>query len=78
MLERKLEQLEHVTGVRGGVFQVNGILSVKGSIEFKTVQILSGEGVPTVVAPDGSLFLRTDGTVTTTTYQRVSGSWDAL
>lgn len=41
--------------------------------------ILSGAGVPTVVAPEGSVYLRTDsGNSSLTFYVRAGGAWSAL
>lgn len=42
-----------------------------------TVGIYSGSGIPTINAPVGSLFLRTDGTVGATLYVRESTGWAA-
>ena len=40
--------------------------------------ITSGTGVPATTEPNGSLFLRTDGTTSTTIYSRENGVWTAL
>ena len=40
--------------------------------------ITTGTGAPSHSAPDGSLYLRTDGTATTTLYVRAAGAWTAL
>ena len=50
-----------------------GALTLTGS----GVQILSGSGAPTAAAPDGSLYLRTDGAAGTTLYVRTGGVWVA-
>lgn len=39
--------------------------------------LTSGAGAPTGTAPNGSMYLRTDGDATTTTYVRVAGAWVA-
>ena len=39
--------------------------------------IVVGTGVPTYAAPNGSLYLRKDGTSTTTLYIRAAGAWVA-
>jgi len=48
-----------------------------GKIKFNStgVQILSGSGAPTMSAPDGSLYLRTDGGAKSTIYVRAEGVW---
>ena len=40
--------------------------------------ITTGTGAPSHSAPNGSVYLRTDGTATTTLYVRASGAWTAL
>ena len=40
--------------------------------------ITIGTGAPSHNAPNGSLYLRTDGTATTTLYVRAGGAWTAL
>ena len=40
--------------------------------------IYTGTGAPAISAPNGSMFLRTDGTANTTLYVRVSGAWTPL
>lgn len=40
--------------------------------------ITTGTGAPSHSAPNGSVYLRTDGTATTTLYVRASGAWSAL
>ena len=40
--------------------------------------ITSGTGAPSHSAPNGSVFLRTDGTASTTLYVRAGGAWSAL
>lgn len=37
--------------------------------------ITAGAGAPTEASPDGSVYLRTDGGIGTSTYQRISGTW---
>jgi hypothetical protein len=39
--------------------------------------ITSGAGAPTASEPDGSMYLRTNGTSTTTLYLRVASAWVA-
>lgn len=54
-----------------------GIKIEEGKIEFTptTVQMLSGTGVPTMTAPNGSVYLRTDGGPGSTFYVREGGFW---
>jgi hypothetical protein len=40
--------------------------------------ITTGTGAPSHSAPNGSIYLRTDGTATTTLYVRAGGAWTAL
>lgn len=40
--------------------------------------ITSGAGAPAAALPDGSIYLRTDGTAATTLYVRAAGAWSAL
>jgi parallel beta-helix repeat protein len=40
--------------------------------------ITSGSGAPAAANPDGSLYLRTDGTAGTTIYVRAAGAWSAI
>ena len=40
--------------------------------------ITSGTGAPSHTPPNGSIYLRTDGTASTTLYVRADGSWTAL
>lgn len=37
--------------------------------------VTSGSGAPTATEPNGSLYLRTNGTALSTIYARVSGAW---
>jgi hypothetical protein len=40
--------------------------------------ITAGNGAPTAAEPNGSIYIRCDGGVTTTVYVRVSGAWVAI
>jgi hypothetical protein len=40
--------------------------------------VLSGPGVPTEAASNGTLYIRTDGAASTTLYVRASGAWSPL
>ena len=40
--------------------------------------ITSGTGAPSSSPPNGSIYLRTDGTASTTLYVRAAGAWSAL
>jgi hypothetical protein len=53
-------------------------LSVNGTVQIMTVQILTGAGAPTNSANNGSLYLRTDGAASTSLYMRIGGSWVAF
>jgi hypothetical protein len=54
-----------------------GVKIENGNLEFSStsVQMLSGSGVPTLNAPDGSIYLRTDGSPGSTFYVREGGLW---
>jgi hypothetical protein len=39
--------------------------------------ITSGSGAPSAAEPNGSIYLRTDGTNATTLYVRAAGAWTA-
>lgn len=60
--------IESATGSSAAVF--------KGPVKLNTVSILSGSGTPeaAVAAPVGSLFLRTDGSTSTTLYVKTTGT----
>jgi hypothetical protein len=49
-----------------------------GTVSAPAVRLLTGTGAPSASAPDGSLYLRTDGTADTTLYVRAAGAWAAL
>lgn len=76
---RPSQTLAGATTADGGLVTVtNADLSIqKGLIKLNNVLIASGAGAPVATAPNGSLYLRTDGTSTTTIYIMVSGSWVA-
>ena len=40
--------------------------------------ITSGTGAPSAAEPNGSVYLRTDGTAATTIYRRAAGAWSAV
>ena len=54
-----------------------GVRLVDGILEFTpaSARILSGAGPPSAAAPDGSLYLRTDGGAGNTLYVREGGAW---
>jgi hypothetical protein len=41
------------------------------------VRILTGSGAPAEIAPDGSIYLRTDGGAGSTFFVREAGAWVA-
>jgi hypothetical protein len=45
---------------------------------FNQTAFLSGSGAPSASAPNGSIFLRTDGDASTTIYVRAGGSWKPM
>ena len=54
-----------------------GTISVRNGFYIQNTAILTGTGVPTVTAPSGSIFLRTDGGAGTTLYVREGATWTA-
>jgi hypothetical protein len=56
-----------------------GIRVEAGALELTStsVRIMSGSGAPTNTAPNGSIYLRADGTAGSTLYVRESGGWVA-
>jgi hypothetical protein len=53
-------------------------VAVGGSIQSPAATLLSGTGAPSHAAPNGSLYLRTDGDSSTTLYVRAGSSWSPL
>jgi hypothetical protein len=46
--------------------------------QFSLLDVLQGTGAPTAIAPNGSIYLRTDGDASTTLYIRANGAWEPL
>jgi hypothetical protein len=67
-----------VPAVDKGTWWVKEQFAAGGTVGSPAFRILHGTGVPSVSAPDGSIFLRTDGDASTTLYVRAGGSWSAL
>lgn len=69
----------------GSINTSGGTLGPGGSIDLSggTAQgsapyIVCGSGVPSSTLPNGSIYLRVNGTSSTTLYVRAGGSWSAL
>jgi parallel beta-helix repeat protein len=64
-------------GSSGGTLAANtGISNFVGNVNFLDgASIDSGTGAPATAPDDGSIYLRTDGGVSTTLYVRQSGAW---
>lgn len=67
----------------GGTFGFYGAkvrFSATSGVEFGSSgpTITSGTGAPSAAEPNGSVYLRTDGTASTTLYVRAAGAWSAL
>lgn len=75
-MKRELDRLKRFISVRSDVVQINGLLSVKGDIEFKGVRMLVGDGNPhgNILAPEGSIYLRTGGASGSSFYTNYGGS----
>jgi hypothetical protein len=56
-----------------------GVRVQEGKLQFTqtSVQLFSGSGAPTGLAPNGSIYLRTDGAAGSTLYVRENGVWAA-
>jgi len=52
-------------------------LRLGGTAQNPSIQITTGSGAPTASAPDGSIYMRTDGTLSSTLYVRTGGTWRA-
>jgi hypothetical protein len=64
-----------------GDWWANNSLNIGGTIDSPSSRILTGTGAQlsaNPAAPNGSLFLRTDGDASTTLYVRASGVWEPL
>jgi hypothetical protein len=61
-----------------GAWWVKKELMLGGTMEFPDIRVWFGAGAPSASLPDGSLYLRTDGTADTTLYVRAAGAWAAL
>jgi len=59
-------------------FWVKKKLSLGGTPTSPSAQIFSGSGAPTESVANGSIYLRTDGTASTTLYIRAADAWVAL
>lgn len=73
----------HLAGLRvetpnEGRWWTNKELAIGGTIDSPASRILHGTGVPSMSAPNGSLYLRTDGDASTTLYVQAGGAWKAL
>lgn len=55
-----------------------GSINLSSSGAYTGPSILSGSGIPSSSAADGSIYLRVDGGAATTIYARAGGSWYAI
>jgi hypothetical protein len=53
-------------------------ITVTGLTQINGTMMLSGSGTPSAAAPNGSMYLRTDGGGSTTLYVRAAGAWEPL
>jgi hypothetical protein len=76
--------LGNITAQQGDVEIDNGELVITTAATGITLpgglRIITGAGAPAVVAPNGSIYLRTDGGAAhnTTLYVRVNGAWEVV
>lgn len=63
----------------GCAFLKVGILSAAGEAESAAVTITTGNGAPSAAEPDGSIYLRRNGTnADDSLYMRIGGAWVAM
>jgi hypothetical protein len=67
-----------VPSEKNAEFYVAKQLSIGGTIQSPSAIVLTGTAAPGMSAPNGSLYLRTDGDASTTLYVRASGAWKPL
>lgn len=67
-----------VPTVDKGTWWVKEQFAGGGTVASPAFRILHGAGAPSVSAPNGSIYLRTDGTADTTFYVRSGDTWTAL
>jgi hypothetical protein len=53
-------------------------LTIASLDQYNLTNMLSGSGAPSSDAPNGSMYLRTDGDASTTLYVRANGAWEPL
>lgn len=71
----------HVHGTATVRLIANGVDTITADANgmlLKTTRVRTGSGAPSASDPDGSIYLRTDGTSSTTAYVRAAGAWVAL
>jgi hypothetical protein len=61
-----------------GDWWANNSLNIGGTIDSPSSRILTGTGAPTATAPNGSIYLRTDGDASSTVYVRAGDQWRPL
>lgn len=74
------------TSNKGGSIDTSGASTFSGGninlsasgLGSNAPHIVCGAGIPSANLPNGSLFLRIDGTASTTLYVRAAGAWSAL
>jgi hypothetical protein len=67
-----------VPSANTGNWWVKQQFSSGGTIANPAIRILHGTDAPSLSAPDGSIYLRTNGAADTTLYVRAGGAWTAL
>lgn len=60
------------------VWWVKNGFAVGGTPSSVSARVFAGADAPTQTAPDGSIYLRTNGTADTTIYVRAAGAWTAI
>lgn len=67
-----------VPSVDKGTWWIKDQFAAGGTVASPSVRILHGADAPSISAPNGSLYLRTDGAADTTLYVRAASAWTAL
>jgi len=74
---RNLSGLRVATATEGD-WWASKSLNIGGTIDSPSSRILTGTGAPSAPAPNGSIYLRTDGDASSTVYVRAGDQWRPL
>jgi hypothetical protein len=68
-----IDQFANFLGTLTAIFN-----AIKRIIDFGSIQFTQGAAEPSAAAPNGSMFLRTNGDASTTLYVRAGAAWKPL